>query len=64
MVYALDGIVIRDVQKVLYHVGEKPGQITSAGFLARFPWACQLQNNPRGINWNYDIPRLRQNSPT
>jgi hypothetical protein len=61
---ALDGIVLKDAQRVLYRVGEKPGQITSAGFMARFAWGWHLHNSPRGVGWHHEIPRLPKNPPS
>jgi hypothetical protein len=64
LAYALDGLVLKDVQKVLCRVGEKPGQMTSAGFMARFAWGWHLHNSPRGVGWHHEIPRLPQNPPS
>jgi len=58
MLFAFDGIVLKDVQQILYHVGEKPGQITFASFLKRLSWSWHLHNSPRGVGWAHGLSHI------
>jgi hypothetical protein len=58
-IYAFDGFVLTDVQRVLYKIGGKPGQITLAPFTERLIWGAHLLVSPRGIGWGHEIPHVR-----
>ncbi|KAJ3576435.1 hypothetical protein NP233_g448 [Leucocoprinus birnbaumii] len=59
-VAAFNGLVLIDAQKILYRVGEQPGQIVSASLKNRLFWAIDLLCNPRGIGWMHEISGVRQ----
>ncbi|KAF7773145.1 hypothetical protein Agabi119p4_5312 [Agaricus bisporus var. burnettii] len=64
LAHAFDAIVLKDVQKVWYRVGEKPGGISSAGFKSRLAWAWHLHNSPRGVGWYHAKPHIPRNPPS
>jgi hypothetical protein len=59
--FAFDGIVLKDVQKTLYRIDEKPGQITSTPFLTRLAWSWHLHNSPRGVRWAHKLSHIPKN---
>jgi len=58
MLFAFDGIVLKDVKQILYRVGEKPGQILPASFLERLSWSWHLHNSPRGVRWAHELSHI------
>jgi hypothetical protein len=61
--FAFDGIVLKDVQKTLNRIGEKPGQITSTPFSKRLAWSWHLHNSPRGVRWAHELSHIPKNHP-
>ena len=64
MLFAFDGIVVKDVQQTLHRVGEKPGQILTAPFLERLVWGWHLHNSPRGVRWAHESSHIPTYSAT
>lgn len=64
MLFAFDGIVLTDVQKTLYRIGEKPGQIISASLWSRLAWGWHLHNSPRAVGWAHELAHLPKNPPS
>lgn len=64
MLYAFDGIVLTDVQRVLCRIGETPGQIISTPFMTRLAWGWHLHNSPRGVGWKHELTHIPKNPPS
>lgn len=64
LLFAFDGIVLTEVQKTLYRVGEEPGRIISAPFRTRFAWGWHLHNSPRGVRWAHELAHIPKNPPS
>ncbi|KAF9450452.1 hypothetical protein P691DRAFT_701161 [Macrolepiota fuliginosa MF-IS2] len=64
LLFAFNGIILTDVQKTLYRIGEQPGQITSAPFRTRFAWGWHLHNSPRGVRWGHEVAHISKNPPS
>lgn len=61
--YAFECLVLMDVQKSLYRIGEKPGQIETTSFSKRLSWSWHLYNSPRGVRWAHEISHIPKNTP-
>ncbi|KDR70937.1 hypothetical protein GALMADRAFT_271385 [Galerina marginata CBS 339.88] len=58
---AFDFVFLHDPQISLRRNGEKQA-ITDLGVYERLIWASDLISNTRGVNWNFEAPRLRRST--
>jgi hypothetical protein len=58
VVAAFDFIVLTDVQEDLRPLGQRI-PASRFGFADRTKWGLELICNPRGIGWNFQIPRIK-----
>jgi len=57
LLFTSTDLVIRDAQKEYRRIGDKR-DVPSLPFRSRLWWAFQLVYNPRGVNWNVEVPGL------
>ena len=62
VIFASVDLLIRDAQKEYRHVGDKD-DVSQRSFLQRLWWAFQINVNPRGINWTYELTSALPQKP-